>query len=162
MIEDRVFLILLLLSLLVSPVFASVHAANGTEIPSDNLSSFIEADPSLVSGNLPSGKVVFFYNIHCGACHEAMAFFDLFAPAHPEMTLESYDLFNSTVNTTIYGQYKEKYNRTFLQTPSVLIGNLTLEGTSDIRNHLGEVLTLQQKYREPTGFLSGLLSLLFH
>jgi hypothetical protein len=146
---------------LVSPTVASVYAINGSEIPSENLTVFIREDPLLVSGDLPTGQVLLFWSLHCGACHGAIEFLDTFGVQHPEMILESYDISNSTENRTVYDSYKEKYNRRFFSTPSIIVGNLTLEGNQDIRNHLGEVLALQQEYKESTGIFSGFFSSFF-
>jgi cytochrome c biogenesis protein CcdA len=149
-------LICLLLSLLVSSALASVYVANGTEIQSDNLTMFIQADSSLISGILQPGSAIFFTNTHCGACQDAEEYLDLFYPVHPGMTLETYDLFNSPENRTIFGAYKEKYHRNYLSTPSVMIGNLTLEGSQDIRNHLEEIVSMQQENTRSTGLFSSI------
>lgn len=155
-----ILILLLLSTILISPAAASIYAANGTELNASQLTDLVRTDPSLVSGGLPSGLVVFFWNLHCGACHDTIEFLDAFAPEHPEMRLEMYDLFNSSENRTIYNSFKERYNRKFLSTPSIVVGNLTLEGTSDIKSHLGEMLALQQEYATPAGALpegSGIL-----
>jgi cytochrome c biogenesis protein CcdA len=75
-----------------------------------------------------------------------MAFLDGFAPNHTEMTLLRYDLFNSTENRTIFESYKKTYNRNFLSVPSLIIGNISVEGVQDISNNLEELLILQKKY----------------
>ncbi|NLV26440.1 MAG: hypothetical protein GXY48_04640 [Methanomicrobiales archaeon] len=128
----------------VSPAFAAVYSINGSEIDSPLLSDLIRSDPTLISGELPPGQVIFFWNTHCGACHMTWDFLDEFIPDHPEMKWSDYNLFNSTENRTIFEKYKEKYSRSHLSVPSMMIGNITLEGTQDIRNHLGEILNLQQ------------------
>ena len=146
--------ICLLLALLISPALASVYAANGTGIQSGNLSEFIREDPSLVTGILPSGTAVFFTNTYCGACRDAKEYLNTFAPLHPEISLKTYDLFNSSENRTIFEAYKEQYHRTYLSTPSIMIGNLTLEGGQDIRSHLEEIVSLQQDIHRQPGFFS--------
>lgn len=135
----------LLLTSLTSPVFAAVYSANGSELNADKLSDIVESDPTLIAGSLPPGQVIFFFNTHCGACHDAMAFLDGFAPNHTEMTLIRYDLFNSTENRTIFENYKKTYNRNYLSVPSVIIGNISIEGVQDISHHLEELLILQKK-----------------
>ena len=149
-------LICLLLSLLISPTLASVYGANGTEIPSGNLTSFVRADQSLVSGILQPGQVVFFTNTHCGACRTAKEYLDTFSPVHPEMTMETYDLFNSPENRSVFESYKESYHLKYLSTPAVMIGNLTLEGGQDIRSHLEEIFSLQQVNTGSDGFFSSI------
>ncbi len=143
---------LLLLCLFAYPTAAEVYAANGSQIPSEKLPSLIREDPSLVSENLQPGEVVFFTNSHCGACREADEFFHDFSPIHPEMNLETYDLFNSTENRTTFTSYKQRFHRDHLSTPSIMVGNLTLEGSQDIRTHLGDILSVQQEHKPSTVF----------
>jgi len=132
------------------PVQAAIYAANGSEIPSGNLSDILRSDPSLITGPLQPGEVIFFFNTHCGACHDAMAFLDEFAPAHPEMKLDRYDLFNSTENQTRFEDYKTEFNRNHLSVPSIIVGNMSIEGIQDIKDHLGEVLAAQKEHAGST------------
>jgi cytochrome c biogenesis protein CcdA len=152
------FLICLIFLLPVSHVQASVYSANGSELSSENLSAAILGDPSLISGILPSGQVIFFTNTHCGVCHIAHEFLQTIVPSHPEMTLVQYDLFNSTENRTVFENYKAQYHRTYLSTPSILVGNLTLEGNQAIRDHLEEILSLQKMVKRSHSFLPDSLS----
>lgn len=137
--------VLLLLSLLVISVPAAVYRANGTEIPSELLAGQIHADSSLVSGSLEPGEVIFFTNSRCEACHDTETFLDEFSSSHPSMNLKTYDLFSGTENRVIFTTFKDRYHRDHLSTPSVIAGNLVLEGGQDIRKHLGEILSQQQK-----------------
>ncbi len=136
--------IFILLTLCICPASAEIYAANGTQIPSDSLSDLIRSDPSLISEILHPGEVVFFTNSHCGACHDAEEFFHKFSPNHPEMNLKTYDLFNSTENRTAFTAYKKQYHLEHLSTPSIMVGNLTLEGSDDIQTHLGDILSVQK------------------
>ena len=145
-----------LLFVLSSTVSAAIYIANGTEIPEDDISSSIKAAPSPVFGYVPAGQIIFFTNIHCSACHMAEEFLHDFSARHPEISLVTYDLFDSPENRTIFENYKKKYHRTFLSTPSILVGNLTIEGTQDMRNHLDEILLIQNEKKEPGGLLSGI------
>jgi len=141
----------ILSSLVITPSLASVYSSNGSEIPSENLHSLVLSDPSLLSGNLPAGQVVFFTNSHCELCESVKEFFTTFTPAHPEITLTSYDLMNSTENRTVFESYTSTYQRKFLSTPSVMIGNLTLEGPEDIREYLPDLVSLQKDYGVRSG-----------
>ncbi|MCA1916404.1 hypothetical protein [Methanospirillum hungatei] len=154
----RTILLFSVLSLMiVSPSLGAIYAINGTEINSERLSDLIRSDPSLTGGELSPGTVVFFWNTHCGGCHMAWDFLHEFIPNHPEMKLLDYDLYNSTENRTIFDQYKATYNRDRLSVPSMMVGNITLEGTQDIRNHLGEILDLQQSIHPSHGWFTDLL-----
>ncbi|WP_181391842.1 cytochrome c biogenesis protein [Methanospirillum lacunae] len=138
-------LILLLFSSLVVPGTATVYSASGTSILSDQLSVYLDDDSSLLTGNLPPKEVIFFTNSRCEACHEADEFLNKISGSHPEINIRIYDLFNNTANRTIFLSYKQLYHLDYLSTPSVMIGNLTLEGNRDIQNHLEEILTRQQE-----------------
>ncbi|MDX8551687.1 hypothetical protein KHC33_10715 [Methanospirillum sp. J.3.6.1-F.2.7.3] len=152
-------LIFSLLSLIVvSPSLGAMYAVNGSEISPDSLSDLIQSDPTLLSGSLPPSQVIFFFNTHCGACHDAMAFLDGFAPNHTEMTLLRYDLFNSTENRTIFESYKKTYNRNFLSVPSLIIGNVSVEGVQDISNHLEELLVLQKQHSGSSDLFSNIFT----
>ncbi len=135
-------IVIIFIGLLPAPVFGTIYGPDGAEL-SENLTSRITDDPSLLSGNLPAGEVVFFTNSHCGACANAKEYLDTYILKNPEITLQTYDIFNNTENRAIFEEYKKKFNHKFLSTPSIMIGNITLEGSQDIRNHLEEVITLQ-------------------
>jgi cytochrome c biogenesis protein CcdA len=152
------FLICIVSSGMISPAIGAIFAADGTEISSANLSIRVNEEPSLLSGHLPHGKLVFFTNSHCSACEGAKEYLDTYIQDHPDFFLEIHDIFNSTENRTIFESYKAKYNRRFLSTPSLMIGNLTLEGTQDIRTHTSELMTLQDKFGTEPGFFSGLFT----
>lgn len=140
--QSTLLIISILIILLPAPALGMIYGPDG-EVLSENLTSLISYDPSLLSGNLPPGEVVFFTNSHCGACASAKGFLDTFIQAHPEITLRTYDIFNNTENRSLFEEYKKKYNHKFLSTPSIMIGNITLEGSHDIKNHLGEMISLQ-------------------
>jgi len=145
-------LVLIFLLFLIAPGTAEVYTINGTSISSDLLPFCIKQDPSLLSGILDPGEVIFFTNSHCEACIAAKEFFDEFSVLHPEMSLKTYDLFSSTENRTVFLTYKQLYHREHLSTPSVMVGNLTLEGSQDIRTHLEDILSKQQNLKSSTGF----------
>ncbi|HOJ96149.1 MAG TPA: hypothetical protein PK024_04830 [Methanospirillum sp.] len=138
----------------VSPVCGAVFSINGSEIEPAAVSDVLMSDPSLLQGDLLPGQVILFWNTHCGACHMAWEFLDEYLPLHPEITLIDYDLYNSTENRTIFDEYKTKYNRDHLSVPSVIVGNITIEGSQDIRTFLPEIIQLQQKNSPSNGIMS--------
>lgn len=140
--QKNLLIFCIFIILLPSPVFGMIYGPDGAVL-SENLTSLISSNPSLLSGNLPPGEVVFFTNSHCGACTNAKEFLDTYIQAHPEIALRTYDIFNNTENRSLFEEYKKKYNHKFLSTPSIMIGNITLEGSHDIKTHLGEVISLQ-------------------
>lgn len=141
----RAVLFCLVFSLLAVPAPASVYTADGTDISSEDLTGIIREDPTLTTGILGPGKIVFFTNSHCGACQGAKTYLDTFTQDHPDVLLGTYDLFGSTENRAIFEQYKEDYHQPFLATPSVMIGNLTLEGVHDIQTHLKTIVAIQEE-----------------
>lgn len=150
-------LIVVFLIIGILPVSGAVYSINGSQIDSELLSEYVQSDPSLLIGDLPTGRVIFFWNTHCGACHMAWDFLDEFLPNHPEIEVLDYDLFNID-NRTLFENYKNKYHRSSLYIPSMIVGNLTFEGSQDIRNHLPEILELQQNYKTQKSFLSDILN----
>lgn len=155
--------ILILLGIItqtILPVSGAVYSINGSSINSEMLYEVIKADPSLLSGDLPPGTVVFFWNTHCGGCHSAWEFLHEFLPLHPEIKLIDYNIYSSTVNRTVFDRYKEQFNKSHLYVPSMMVGNLTLEGTQDITDHLGRLLELQQEKQRPNDIFSDLLVLI--
>ena len=155
--------ILILLGIItqtILPVSGAVYSINGSSINSEMLYEVIKADPSLLSGDLPPGTVVFFWNTHCGGCHSAWEFLHKFLPLHPEIKLIDYNIYRSPVNRTVFDRYKEQFNKSHLYVPSMMVGNLTLEGTQDITDHLGRLLELQQEKQRPKEIFSDLLVLI--
>lgn len=155
--------ILILLGIItqtILPVSGAIYSINGNTIDSEMLYEVIKADPSLLSGDLPPGTVVFFWNTHCGGCHAAWDLLDEFLPLHPEVELIDYNIYSSPVNRTVFDRYKERYNRSHLYVPAMMVGNLTLEGTQDITDHLGRLLVLQQEKQRPKEIFSALLVLI--
>ena len=143
--KSKTALLILLAAFLVNPVAASLYAADGAELKTEDFSNILLQSPSLALGNTETGKVVFFTNSHCGACRSTQEFIDAFIVTHPETILESYDLALGADSLQVYEQYKQLYHREYLSTPSVMIGNLTLEGSQDIRDHLEEIRSVQEE-----------------
>ncbi len=153
-------LVLFIVVIATSPVSGAIYSINGSEISTFSLSELIQSDPSLIGGELSSGTVIFFWNTHCGGCHMTWDFLNEFIPEHPEMIFLDYDLYNSPENRTIFDHYKATYHRSHLSVPSMMVGNITLEGTQDISKHLGEILELQLSMQTGPGLFSDLLKFL--
>jgi len=148
----------IILIITASPVYGAVFSHNGSEIDPDAVSDVLISDPSLLQGDLPPGQVILFWNTHCGACHMAWEFLDEYLPQHPEITLINYDLYNSTENRTLFDDYKTKYNRSHLSVPSMIVGNIMLEGSQDIRTFLPEIIEVQKNTSVSNGILPVILN----
>ena len=156
-----IFLIALIwISLAVFPVAGTVYSINGSEIESGSLPEYIMSEPSLIMGDLKPGQIVFFSNSHCGACHMARDYLNSFSLEHPDLELFRYDLAEGDTNRTTFEEYKRKFHLNHLSVPSVVVGNLTLEGAQDIRNNLEIILNFQKKQLPHGGIISYLLQLL--
>ena len=156
-----IFLIALIwISLAVFPVAGTVYSINGSEIESGSLPEYIMYEPSLVQGDLKPGQVVYFSNSHCGACHMANDYLNSFSLEHPDSELFRYALAEGDTNMTKFEDYKSKFHLNHLSVPSVMIGNLTLEGAQDIRNNLETILNFQKEQLPHGGIISYLLQLL--
>lgn len=143
--RNKALIFFLFLFALTSPVSAAIYLANGTEIPADALSSSLTTNPSPDPGFVPVGTVVFFTNSHCSACRQAKGYLANFSARHPEISLITYDLFDSPDNWRIFEDYKQKYHRNFFSVPLILVGNLSIEGSQDIGDHLDEIVLIQSK-----------------
>lgn len=141
----RITLPLFLVAILVIPAAATIYAVNGTEIRSGDLTAIIQADPSLTEGGPGAGTVIFFTNTRCGSCRAVHGYLDELVAAHPGIHPEIHDLSSSTGELAIFEEYRQKYQVPYLSTPSVVVGDLALEGSQDIRGHLAEIITLQQE-----------------
>lgn len=143
--KSTIVVILFVVGFLVAPVPASVYVSDGTGIAAEELITILRENPDLTRGPAGAGKVIFFTNSHCGACKRTQEYIDSFALTHSEITLETYDLASGADSLAVYEKYKQLYHREYLSTPSVMIGNLTLEGGQDIRDHLEEIVSVQQE-----------------
>jgi hypothetical protein len=76
------------------------------------------------------------------------------------LELFRYDLAEGDTNRTTFEEYKRKFHLNHLSVPSVVVGNLTLEGAQDIRNNLEIILNFQKKQLPHGGIISYLLQLL--
>jgi len=133
--------------LLIIPVDANIYNINGTFLSFDNFQETLKESPSLLSGTLPAGQVIFFTNTHCVACQRTKDYLVNFTKEYSDITLYTYELSNSTYNHTIFDRYKKIVHRNHLSTPSIIVGNLTIEGTQDITDHLSEILTAQKELK---------------
>ncbi|MDD1729577.1 MAG: hypothetical protein LUQ50_10980 [Methanospirillum sp.] len=134
--------LLMVLLIFTGPASAGVFLQNGSDVSGDQPITTILSDPNLTPGDY---SIVFFYNTHCGACHLAMTYLNEYNAAHPEITITSYDLFNSSEGKALFEQYKESYHRQYVSVPSLFIGNAGLEGESAIRENFEELVAWHEK-----------------
>lgn len=130
--------LLFIIFLLPGWVSAGVFLKDGTDVSGDDTLTAIMASP-LASPD--TCQVEFFYNIHCGACHVAMAYLTEYQAAHPDLVISSHDLFNSTENKALFEEYKKEFNRPYVAVPVVYIGGVGLEGESAIREFFDPLAT---------------------
>jgi glutaredoxin-related protein len=141
---------------------ASVFLQDGTEIPGDHLLATMNNTTNLSSSPFP---IHFFYNTHCGSCQEAVEYLNGFMVKNPEITVSFHDLYNSSMNSTLFTEYKSKFNDNInIHYPAVFIGDVVLVGSFDIGSYT-ETLTkwYQEKGNTETGsgFLSWIMTLFF-
>ncbi len=134
--------LLIVLVMFIGPASAGVFLKNGSDVSGEQPIATILSDPNLTPGDY---SIVFFYNTHCGACHLAMTYLNEYNAAHPEITITSYDLFNSSEGKALFEQYKAVYHRQYVSVPSLFIGNAGLEGESAIRENFEELVVWHEK-----------------
>lgn len=157
---------LLVYSLLIVSIFfiqlgsASVFLQDGTEIPGDQLLETMNNTTNLSSSPFP---IQFFYNTHCGSCQEAVEYLNGFTVKNPDITVSFHDLYNSSPNSTLFTEYKTKFNDNInIHYPAVFIGDVVLVGSFDIASYTE---TLTKWYQEKgnseagPGFLSWIMTL---
>ncbi len=134
-----------IIALLPTSASAGVFLKNGTDITEESPVESILSDPNITPGDY---SIAFFYNTHCGACHLAMTFLNEFSSAHPDVNINSYDLFNSSENKALFEQYKAEYHRPYVSVPSIFIGNAGLEGEQAIRENFEPLVSWYQKNQD--------------
>lgn len=152
---SQIITLLLLCSfaMLISSAGAEVFLKNGSAVPDgtpiDTLTQEVQSFNEPISS-------AFFYNTHCGACHEALAYLDELAKTYPDIYPASYDLFNNTTNGKLFDEAKIAYNQEHISYPVVFIGPVVLEGNDAIFTYF-ETLALAAKKKQSNPFI-GFLS----
>ncbi|HWQ68187.1 MAG TPA: cytochrome c biogenesis CcdA family protein [Methanospirillum sp.] len=149
---------LCILAVFISSASAEVYLKNGSTIPDGTPAEILIQE--IQASNEPISSA-FFYNTHCGACHEARSYLTDLAQIHPEIYPLSYDLFNNTTNGKLFDQAKLTYNREHISYPVIFIGPIVLEGNEAISAYFEPLaLAVQKKQKNPvSGFLSGITGL---
>lgn len=135
----------ILLTCLTGPASGSVYLKNGTEISEDTAYITILQDPNTTAEIL---SIQFFYNIHCGACHSAIAYLDEYRSANPGIVISYHDLFNSTENRELFENSKAEYNRQYASVPIIFMGNAVLEGDYAIRTNFEPLVSGYEKLNQ--------------
>ncbi len=135
----------ILLTCLTGPASGSVYLKNGTEISEDTAYITILQDPNSTAEIL---SIQFFYNIHCGACHSAIAYLDEYRSANPGIVISYHDLFNSTENRELFENSKAEYNRQYASVPIIFMGNAVLEGDYAIRTNFEPLVSGYEKLNQ--------------
>jgi len=154
---SRIVLLFLLCSLamLIPSASAEVYMQNGSMVPDGTPAEVLIQQISASKEPISSA---FFYNTHCGACHEARAYLTELAEVHPEIYPASYDLFNNTTNSELFNEAKQAYNQKFISYPVVFIGPVVLEGNDAISTYYEALALAAEKKKNNSlfGFLDEL------
>ena len=140
---------IVILAFLTGCASAGVFLKNGTDIKGNDTIGEILADADTTPGNF---SIEFFYNTHCGACHVAMAYLNEYSAAHPDIIINSHDLFNSSEGKALFEEYKSAYHRSYVSVPSIFMGNVGLEGESSIRENFDPLVSWYTRDRNTTAF----------
>lgn len=140
-------LLLCSLAMFISSASAEVFVKNGSTVP-DGTSADLLIQEILASDEPIS--TAFFYNTHCGACHQALEHLKGLAEIHPEIYPPSYDLFNNTTNGKLFDEAKQAYHQQHISYPVVFIGSVVLEGNDAISTYYEPLaLAVQKKQKSP-------------
>jgi glutaredoxin len=139
---------------------ATVFFQDGTNITGDKLIDTMNKSTNL---SLIPFPIQFFYNTHCGSCQEAVDYLNGFTSKYPGISVEYHDLYNSSLNNTMYDQYKTEFNNnTDIHYPVIFIGNVGIAGSQDIKLYTEPVSVWYQNNRKSemgTGLLSWIQNL---
>ncbi len=150
-----VFSLLIVSILFIQTGSASVFLQDGTEIPGDKLIATMNNTTNLSSSPFP---IQFFYNTHCGSCQEALEYLNGFSAKNPDMSVSFHDLYNSSTNSTLFTEYKTRFNDNInIHYPAVFIGDVVLVGSFDIVSYT-EILMEWYHQKANPGTAPGLLS----
>jgi cytochrome c biogenesis protein CcdA len=137
------------------PASAEVFLQNGSSVPEGTSADQLIGE--ILSSREPV-STVFFYNLHCSACHESIVYLQELEKRHPGTYPVSYDLFNNTTTHELFQEAKQAYNQQYLSYPVIFIGPVVLEGTGAISTYYEPLILAVQKSQSSSlsGFLTGL------
>lgn len=144
----------LFILLIIQPGAATVFSQDGSDISGPHL---IETMNNATNVSATPFPIQFFYNTHCGSCQGAIKYLDNFTVSHPDIVIESHDLFNNTESFALYEDYKLRFNRTDIHYPVIYMGNVGIMGSEDIEAYT-ELLTLWYQKNVPSDPMARLLS----
>ena len=154
-IKGSLFGLVLICIFIVQTGSASLYLQNGTEISGENLFDSMESLNNISSEPFP---IQFFYNTHCGSCQEALDYLNGFTQEQPDMPIQFHDLYNSSENSSLYEEYKTRYNSNgTIHYPVVFIGDVAIVGSYDIASYTRNLSTWYQK-NQKGDLISGLVS----
>ena len=145
-------LALVLIVLCCIPGTVLADELNGTQTESINNtqtstpSSLPDAyQPILESAN---HSITYFYSAKCSACHIVEPEIEASASAYPEITVRSFDIYNSPDNRSLLFAFADRYGIEEITYPIVFAGDtIILSGRTPITENLDDVL---QGYRDST------------
>jgi cytochrome c biogenesis protein CcdA len=132
-----------------SPASAEIFVKNGSSIPDGTPADLLIQE--IMSSDEPI-STAFFYNTHCGACHQAREHLNELAQIHPEIYPASYDLFNNTTNSRAFDETKQAYNQKFISYPVIFIGPVVLEGNEAISTYYEPLALAAEKKKSNSLF----------
>jgi cytochrome c biogenesis protein CcdA len=101
---------------------------------------------SIGYADVPQDRVtlVLFYNQHCSDCQRALTFLSGFTDAHPEVTIDAYDIFDNETNRLLFQEFSTRYGVPHSPVPTIFTGSGPLVGYEAIESRLsGAVEELQ-------------------
>jgi len=130
-----VILLLLLVLLFAAPASAETPV-NGLASPGPQ---GVNTTHSAGNATAPI-TLILFYNRNCQDCQKVLAFLPGVLATNPDVTVESYDIYNNREKYQLFQQYNERYNRSLSPVPAVFVGDRELVGYDEIRDNLADAI----------------------
>ncbi len=145
----RYVLFFLLITIICTTLIAAcpgdVIARNGTVLREDSslLSSAFKT-PGGLDGNY---SVYFFYNTHCGSCHEAIEYLQNTGRIYRDFSVQFHDLYNNEESHELFERMRDGFNSTYIGYPVVFIGDVAIDGSDSIQDHFTVLYDENQRLR---------------
>lgn len=129
------FLLLIVVTLMLFPVSATVFTEDGSELTESELYE-------ITNNTTPSDEkspVIFLYDPECGACAPAHEYLETYLKENPDVKIEMMNLSDGNEGKKKYDEMKAAFHREKVYIPVMYIGSLALEDAPDIMTHFVSV-----------------------
>ena len=134
---QRIIVFFLLVLLFAGPALGDTQVSANESVSPPALAG----GTTYLAGNATTNlTIILFYNRNCQDCQKVLAFLPGVLATNPEVTVESYDIYQNRENYQLFQQYNERYNRPLSPVPAVFIGDRELVGYDEIKDNLADAI----------------------